>query len=208
MGGLGSGQHRWPKTRKVEDLLDFNINQFTRLTKGALGSCDYIWTRGAKITGDIRVLRNPEELIFSFSGLVNGVRENIQQTIKLIKMPCTFGGYRYWLMCPGCLRQCASVYSFTNYFKCRKCWGVAYSSQSETLEDRLLRKSRKIRASVGASINLSIPVYLKPKGMSERKFQWIRFKAIVVEQQRLSVLSNNFRSLDSRIMRRSKNNEI
>lgn len=201
MGGIGSGQHRWSKTRKVEDLLRFNINSFLKPNKERLGSFIYNWSVGDRVTNSMRILRNPEQLIFSFSASINGVKQDVCQTIELNKMPCTLGGYRYWLICPVCFRQCGCVYASSGYFKCRKCCGVAYSSQSEALENRLLRKSRKIRAGVGASGNLNIPIYLKPKGMSERKFQWIRFKAIVVEQQFLSMALYNLESLKLRLMR-------
>lgn len=43
---------------------------------------------------------------------------------------CSFGGYRWWLLCPYCNRMVGKLYTplSTNEFKCRHCHNLTYES--------------------------------------------------------------------------------
>ncbi len=79
--------------------------------------------------------------------------------------PCT------WFLCPSCGRRCA-VLHLRGCFRCRRCAGFSYQSQSEAPADRALRRARRIRQSLGADGNLLKPSPPRPKGM--RRSTYIR----------------------------------
>jgi hypothetical protein len=45
-----------------------------------------------------------------------------------------------------------------------------------------MRKARKIRQKLGASMNLLEPIWQKPKGMHWRTFERLRYKAVKAEE--------------------------
>ena len=48
------------------------------------------------------------------------------QVINFAKTACTFGGFRYWFVCPDCDRRCASLYKKKHHFTCRICHRFKY----------------------------------------------------------------------------------
>ena len=48
------------------------------------------------------------------------------QTIFFAKTACTFGGFRYWFLCPDCGRRCAFLYRKKHHFTCRVCHRLKY----------------------------------------------------------------------------------
>lgn len=49
------------------------------------------------------------------------------QVINFAKTACTFGGFRYWFLCPDCDRRCASLYKKKKHFTCRICHRFKYA---------------------------------------------------------------------------------
>lgn len=58
--------------------------------------------------------------------------------IPLTTTPCKYGGKRYWFLCPlvksdnYCGRRIGVLYKAGNYFGCRHCYDLTYSSQKES----------------------------------------------------------------------------
>lgn len=50
------------------------------------------------------------------------------QTIPLTQTPCTFGGWRYWFLCPSCIRKVGVLYRkpMKRQFLCRDCHKLTY----------------------------------------------------------------------------------
>lgn len=70
------------------------------------------------------------------------VREGVQreQHIRLYKMPCNYGGYRFWFQCPSCVRKVGKVYlpetlyaggAHVWHFLCRHCYRLAYLQRQD-----------------------------------------------------------------------------
>ena len=55
-----------------------------------------------------------------------------QQRLSLDRMPCNYGGYRYWFVCPFCKQRCRIVYYHGSIWQCRKCANLVYESQQAT----------------------------------------------------------------------------
>jgi hypothetical protein len=87
-----------------------------------------------------------------------------------------FGGSRPWFLCPanGCNRRAAILYSGGGGFACRRCLGLAYRTQHEQPDGRLLIKAERQWARLGWAFGEEGP---KPKGMYWRTFNRIAERA-------------------------------
>ena len=58
--------------------------------------------------------------------------------VPLVTTPCHFGGDRYWFLCPmykegeKCNRRVGVLYQAGEYFACRHCYELTYSSRNES----------------------------------------------------------------------------
>lgn len=66
------------------------------------------------------------------------------QSIPFAWKPADFGGRRRWLACPSCDRGCRVIYALNGSWRCRKCHGLAYSSQYEDEPDRVSRQMKRL----------------------------------------------------------------
>lgn len=80
---------------------------------------------------------------------------------------CRQGGRRAWFLCTrvGCGKRVAILYGTLKGFRCRHCCDLDYRSHRERSWDRMLRRSRRIRAKVSGGANLVEAFPPKPKGM-------------------------------------------
>jgi hypothetical protein len=112
-------------------------------------------------------------------------KQSVDEPVRLLSTPCNYGGQRRWFVCPGqaCGKRVAVLYQGSKYFRCRRCCGLAYSSQREDRTDRVLRRLLKIRQQLGATgpLDLDFPVPPKPPGM--RKTTYARLKQKVKQAQ-------------------------
>lgn len=53
--------------------------------------------------------------------------------IYMTRTACTYGGWRYWLICPLCSRRCGKLYRVGRYSRCacRICLNLTYSSAQD-----------------------------------------------------------------------------
>ncbi len=171
MGGRGSGDwYRWDKKSYVEDYKRLDIRQLRKkkaLHPGYVFSWE--WSIDGKPCGDIRVAVKQEHLLLTYRTRQGGEDwKDVEEKVHLTRTNCNYGGTRQWFICPGCGRRIAVLVSAGTYFLCRRCYDLSYSSQNETELDRMHRKARKIRASLGEK------EWLKPKGMHQKTFDRIR----------------------------------
>lgn len=99
--------------------------------------------------------------------------------------PCNFGGVRPYAFCRFCPRTVLHLYRYQSHLACRSCLGLSYASQRERSADRARRAARKIRARLGASENLFLPIAGKPKHMKQTTFDKLRARAARYEGQSL-----------------------
>ena len=93
-------------------------------------------------------------------------------TIRLLRTRCNYGGVRKWLQCPvaGCGQRVGILYLRGKSLGCRGCLGLGYCSQREETGTRRLRRARQIRAGLGLSADLSLPL-VKPLRMRLRTYE-------------------------------------
>ena len=64
-----------------------------------------------------------------------GEKRDIDYTVPIVSTPCFFGGERYWFICSlyrqgvYCGRRVANLYLGGDYFACRHCYDLTYSSK-------------------------------------------------------------------------------
>jgi hypothetical protein len=106
-----------------------------------------------------------------------GEWEDVNETVRIVRVPCRFGGARPYFVCPGvvngtaCGRRVVKLYGPGRYFLCRHCYRLAYASQSEDLLNRSVRQANKIRRRLGGNGGMAPPIPPKPKGMWRRTYE-------------------------------------
>lgn len=96
--------------------------------------------------------------------------QRLRQTLPLTQTQCAFGGARLWFCCPNgrCGRRCATLYLGGRSFLCRRCLGLAYRTQHEQADGRLLLKAERIWRRLGCDFGDEPQ---RPKGMHRRTFE-------------------------------------
>lgn len=138
------------------------------------------WTlkRGIDRFGAVQIRMEAAGLVLTFTP---DSGEPWQQTIRLARVPVTFGGTRPWLVCPHCWGHTATLYLGRYGYACRTCNGVAYASTRETSGDRAVRRANRIRRRLGWPAGIAFGHGPKPKGM-----HWQTFARLVAEHDRLA----------------------
>ena len=177
MGGLGSGRHG--SRRKAEDCFKLDVNELRRwgcLEAGYDGGIN--WTRHGRNTGGVNIWSNGFELLLSYSsgGPLGGARVGVEQWVQLEQVPCTKGSTRSYFLCAGhpngnrCNRRVGKLFLARDYFLCRHCQSISYTSQSEIAHDRLIRKGHTMRMALGGEPGLFRKIPKRPKGMHRRTY--------------------------------------
>ena len=168
-GGAG-GKHSTEDHRRIDVRW---LKKHRLLRPGNIGSLT--WTREEAPAGSIGYRMEADCMILNYRCQVNGgAWQKVEQKIHFDRTQCNFGGYRKWFLCPKCGKRVAVLYGAGKYFLCRHCYDLCYTSQQETEIDRMMRKARKIRDRLGASHNLSMPIWRKPKGMHQKTFDQLK----------------------------------
>ena len=100
------------------------------------------WTHGysgskSSISIQTSILEGDEYLRLTYT---QTDRDTIEKTdfdykVQLVTTPCNYGGKRYWFICPlvksnrYCGRRVGVLYKAGNYFGCRHCYHLTYSSR-------------------------------------------------------------------------------
>lgn len=114
--------------------------------------------------------------------------------IELTTTVAGFGGQRSWFLCPGCHRRCGVLYSHVRHiWACRVCCRAHYASEVEGPLDRLYRKARKLRRSLGQDDpNMTLPFPAKPLGMHWSTYLALREQGVAVEKVIIDALDRKF----------------
>lgn len=125
-------------------------------------------------------------LRFSESLRASGLSIPNDVTFWLIHTDPTFGGERWWIVCPPCGRRCAAIYLVPpGYIRqhgmpwaCRRCHRLIYPTQREGKGDRALRRLRSILHRADAAWIPFVLPRRRPKGMHQRTFDRLYGEAL------------------------------
>jgi hypothetical protein len=179
MGGYGSGRPPMYRTNTVEDCLSLDVNFLHRqgsLRNGSAGSLK--WSCNGRRVNSVGFRMEGNQLILKYRHRsYGGEWENIKEPIHVVRNPCRFGGTRPYFICPGvmngivCGRRVVMLYAHGNYYFCRKCYRLKYSSQYAGSWDRAMTRANKIRERLGGHWEMDSMLAPRPKGMWRRTYE-------------------------------------
>jgi hypothetical protein len=157
------------------------------------------WWRRGEAAGNIDTRAEGPFLFLEYKCRTIGAEwESVTERVLLYHTPCHYGGSRPWFICPGvkggvpCGRRVARLYAAGKYFFCRHCYNLAYESQNEPKRDRLLSKAQNIRRRLGGSADMTEPFPPRPKGMHQKTYLRLRYKAEQAERRSDTMLGEWF----------------
>jgi hypothetical protein len=189
MGGFGSGRPSGSGRGKVESCRSIDVNRLHKtgcLRPGWAGG--WQWARDGEKVAWIDLRAEADRLHLTYRVRVAGGEwQDVSETVRIVHVPCRFGGSRPYFICPGvvngiaCGRRVAKLHGPGRYFLCRHCYRLAHASQSESGWDRALPRANKIRQRLGGNPGMAASFPKKPKGMWRRTYDRMREETIEAE---------------------------
>lgn len=137
------------------------------------------WTSDGRTT--MAITSGPGCVVVSLSEPgPEGTVWRLDQPAELVWAPCRFGGGRLFVRCPGCGRKVLRLYWRARVLRCRRCHGLAYTSQRSQPEGALLR-ARRIRMGLGGTASLAEPFPDRPGGMHRETYYRLFAQALDAE---------------------------
>jgi hypothetical protein len=207
IGPPTSGRHNVEGCRSIE------ANRLHRegcLRAGSMAS--WQWSGDGDKVSATNMCAEHDRLHLTYRVRIGGEWEDVNETVRIVRMPCRFGGARPYFVCPGvvngtaCGRRVAKLYGPGRYFLCRHCYRLAHSSQSEDAQRRSMRRATKIRQRLGGNAGTASPFPPTPKGMWRRTYERLREQAFDAEERADEALLPHLARLLARTNNRKGNN--
>ena len=197
----------------MEACRSIGVNQLHRkgcLRAGWIGI--WQWTHEGERVGwiDLRAEQDRLNLTYRVS-IGGGDWQDVAETVRIVRVPCRFGGARPYFICPGvsdeiaCGRRVAELHGPGRYFLCRHCYHLANASQSESTSDRTMRRANKIRQRLGGDPGMATPFPPKPRGMWRRTYEGLRGQAFDAEMRAGEAFSPQAKRMLARIDKPKRN---
>lgn len=139
------GRYYWSKKKEADGLKQVSISFLKKHGYFNQGwhSGIITWSRYGEETGSIGVqsfidFEDAQYVRFIYIQMDNntGKKRHFDYKIPLTTTSCYFGGKRYWFICPlsvngqYCGRRVGVLYKGGDYFGCRHCYNLTYSSRN------------------------------------------------------------------------------
>lgn len=188
MGGSGSGRSATRPLAEYSRRLDIGWMLRKGYAKdGALISGTLHWHLGDESAGSISYTANlcdPDNasLELHYSRGREGERENVSQYIRLCHTRPTYGGRRWWMICPYRGHRVLKLYmpSGADRFASARVWRLAWRSQRIAAADRPFEAMFRLQRKLGGEQGWEAGLARKPKGMWRRTYDrhWERYMAL------------------------------
>lgn len=181
MGGFGSGfQGRARSGTDGHERLDARWLARRGVIDRGFSTYDLVtWSRGEQKTAEIgvRYVDGSErvELIYEVGVCRGEPARSVREPVRLLRTPCHLGGSRLWFACPGCGRRCAVLWLAGEWFRCRQCHDLAYTSTREDTLKRALRRVERVKEKLRLPSDFPLLVVGSP-GKPERMHYTTYFK--------------------------------
>jgi len=189
MGGFGSGRSSRSGRNTVEACRSIDVNRLHRegcLRSGWAGG--WQWKHEGENVASINLRAEHDRLHLTYRVRIGGGEwEDVAEIVRIVRVPCRFGGTRPYFICPGvvsglaCGRRVAKLHGPGRYFLCRHCYRLAHASQREGHGDRAVRSANKIRLRLGGDPGMDEPFPEKPKGMWRQTYERLCERAFQAE---------------------------
>lgn len=175
----GAGRPGWRP--KAEACLRLDVREFAR--RKLLESSAFTWhwtnTETGKQVASIGARVEGPAVRLDYA--VNN--QPVGELVRVTSTPCGFGGSRPWFACPRCERRVAVLFMRGGRFVCRRCAGVAYTSQSEDAIGRGWRVQHRIERRLGSD-------WSRPKGMHRSTHRKLTDQLIDCEVRRENAIAS------------------
>jgi hypothetical protein len=166
MGGRGSGRRAGAQPQQCHECMRIDLAWLRRnnmLRTGAWSNLN--WSRGGETSGSIQIASMPEGLRLNYRTRTgDGDWRQVNEQVPFVWTKTKFHGKRAWFQCLTCRRRCRILYG-GSLFRCRRCHGLKYESQYESMYSRGLSRAYALRKRFGQFGSLDEPFVAKPKGM-------------------------------------------
>lgn len=148
MGGINSGRKRTVHRGAVEQFPVIDLRVLKRAGLLKPGECMYdtlCWRNQDLEALEVRIfvdLSDEDDASIRIAGGVPSQRAAIE------RVPCPFGGYRCYFLCPLTSKRCEQLFLVDSIFASREAHKLTYASQSEDELSRARRKVRKLHEQV------------------------------------------------------------
>ena len=181
MGGMGSGRCR-------RNMAEHGLRRLEVAAWQRAGALEYSartrwqWATPKGIAAVAHSMSEEGRLTLHYSSLQAGRWYKKMLVVKVEWSPCNYGGRRPWFLCPveGCSRRATVLYGVED-FRCRRCCKMSYESQRVAPQDRALWRAQHLRERMGASVNVSLPLPPKPKGMHSWTYTKLCIRVLAAE---------------------------
>ena len=159
MGGINSGRKRSIHRGAVEQFPVFDLRALKRAGLLKPGECTYDtlrWRNQGLEALEVRIfvdLSDADDASIRIAGDVPIQRAAIEC------VPCPYGGYRCYFLCPLTGTRCEQLFVVDDTFASRKAHRLTYASQCEDDLSRARRKVRKLHKQVEGDSR-----YARPRG--------------------------------------------
>ncbi|MGC6499975.1 MAG: hypothetical protein ACON4C_07260 [Henriciella sp.] len=99
--------------------------------------------------------------------------QDVDETVAIDWSPRHLGGAQAYFRCPRCAQRVRYLHGAGRRFLCRSCHGLVHASAREGRSDRLWRRVRKLRRSIGADEGLEAFIPPRPRYMRQAKYEAI-----------------------------------
>jgi len=203
LGGFGSGPRVRSERELVENCLTIDINQLIR--NGAVDGRARVLTwehKGREVASAHYSLSGGKVVVMMVcTDRTSGCRDFELQVVETTAMPCNYGGQKWFLICPGHVRELEEmgVYNILGdgggcdrpvsklyrppggrQFLCRHCLNLTYLSTRVSADMRMARRAMAVRKRLGQR-DPGQPFPAKPKHMHLKTYNRLRAECMAYE---------------------------
>lgn len=167
MGGINSGRRRSIHHGAVEQFPAIDLRILRRaglITAGEYTHTTLHWGNQAPEALCVRIFIDLSDISDASMRIVgSGDHGAIADRVVIECVPCPYGGFRCYFLCPLTGTRCEQLFLFDATFASRKAHSLTYASQSEDPLSRARRKVRNLRRQVEGDFR-----YPRPRGRNRR----------------------------------------
>lgn len=172
MGGKGSGNWYRAQTKTTtNEVIRLDIRFLKKHGHLAPGYRTTLrWSQYGRTCGRVQYHYQTHTISLNYRVRTPGTEwQVVEQTIRLDRTRCNYGGERTWLLCPQCSRRMALLYFSQSRFLCRHCHQLPYASQQRCIIGRTIEQKHNLGERIFERYEHGED-YRKKKGMHRKTF--------------------------------------
>jgi len=203
LGGFGSGPRVRSERELVENCLTIDINQLIR--NGAVDGRARVLTwehKGREVASAHYSLSGGKVVVMMVCiDRTSGCRDFELQVVETTATPCNYGGKKWFLICPGRVRELEEMGIYNTLgdggecgrrvgklyrppggkqFLCRHCLNLTYLSTRVSADMRMARRAMAVRKRLGQR-DPEEPFPPRPRGMHHQTYRRLQAECLALD---------------------------